>query len=121
MRKQHIRNVVNRASDSGLLFGRSVHSKKGITTTNTAFAVPHYRSLYLTEKYPQDPTLLTRIRNIGTNFVYKRFLHRQLPDKNYHPPAKKKNGFNFLYAGGREYKSVLNPFNSSERSPVYSS
>ena len=121
MKKQHIRNVVNRASDSGLLFGRSVHSKNELLLTKTAFAVPHYRSLYLTEKYPQDPTLLTRIRNIGTNFVYKRFLRRQLTEKNYQPPAKKKNGFNFLYAGRREYNSVLNPFNSSERSPVYSS
>lgn len=44
---------------------------------------------------------MTRIRNIGTNFVYKRFLRRRL-----------------MYAGGREYNSVLNPFNSSERSPV---
>lgn len=71
--------------------------------------MPHYRSLYLTEKYAQDPTLLTRIRNIGTNFFYKRFLRRQLAEKNHQPPAKKNNGFNLLYAGGREYIHLIVP------------
>lgn len=95
MKKQHISYVVNRVSDSGLLFGDLFTAKMNSsslshlssaiqTRNNTGLHSEPRQTLLCTivnnsinrKISTSFPTLLTRIRNTATNFVYKPFLRR---------------------------------------------